>query len=52
METDELIKLIIGALVVVAVVVGVGLFFKNQIIDFFKGLSFGNQATFFLALIK
>jgi hypothetical protein len=52
METDELIKLIIGAVVVVLIIIGVSLFFKNQVIDFFKGLSTGNKAGIFLALIK
>ncbi len=41
METEQLIKLILGALVVVAVIVGVYFIFKNQIFDFFKGLSAG-----------
>jgi hypothetical protein len=52
MEFDDLIKLIIGALVVVAVLVAVGLFFKNQIIDFFKGFSTGKPSGIFLTLIK
>ena len=52
METKELIELILGALVVVAIIVGVSLFFKNQIIDFFKGLSVGNPSGIFLTLIK
>jgi len=38
METEQLIKLILGALVVVAVLVGIYFVFKNQIFDFFKGL--------------
>jgi hypothetical protein len=52
METEELIKLILGALVAVAVIIGISLFFKNQIINFFKGLSVGNSSGIFLALIK
>lgn len=51
METKELIELILGALVVAAIIAGVSLFFKNQIIDFFKGLSVGNPKIF-LTLIK
>ena len=35
---DTLIKIIIGLIVVAAVVFGVYLIFKNQIIDFFKNL--------------
>ena len=52
METEEIIKLIIGALVVVAVIVGVSLFFKDQVIAFFKGLSVGKPAGTFLTIIK
>jgi hypothetical protein len=52
METEEIIKLIIGILVVAAIIVGVSVFFKNQIIDFFKGLSVGNPPKIFLVLIK
>ena len=36
------IKIIIGILVVILVIVGVYLAFKNSIIDFFKNLPFGN----------
>lgn len=36
---EQLIKIILGILVVVAVAVGLYFFFQNQIIDFFKGLS-------------
>jgi hypothetical protein len=42
-ETDKLIGLILGILVVVAVSIGVYLTFKNQIIDFFNGLSPGSE---------
>ena len=52
MQTDELIKLILGLLVVVAVAVGVSLFFKEQVIGFFKGLSGAAPETIFLSLIK
>lgn len=37
LTTEQLIKIIIGVLVFVAVVVGVSLFFKFRVIDFFKG---------------
>lgn len=36
---EQLIKMILGMLVVVAVAVGLYLFFKDKIMDFFKGLS-------------
>lgn len=50
METEELIKLILGILVVVAVAIGISFFFKDKIIDFFKGIS--GTETFFLGVIK
>jgi hypothetical protein len=34
---NQLIKIIIGVLVFVVVVLGVYYFFKNNVIDFFKG---------------
>jgi len=52
MEIEELIKLIIGIFVVVIVIVGVSLFFKNQIFDFFKNLSVGTPAKIFMGLLK
>jgi len=51
-EIEQLIKIILGIFVVVAVCIGVYLFFKNQIIDFFKGLSVGKPSGFFMALVK
>jgi len=36
------IKVILGLLVIVAVVWGIYMIFKNNILDFFKGLSGGN----------
>ena len=52
LEVEQIIKLILGILVVVAVAVGVYLFFKNQIFDFFKGISPGEPPGFFIALLK
>lgn len=49
---EQLIKIILGILVVVAVVIGVYLFFKNQIIDFFKGLSVGTPNKIIFALFR
>ncbi len=37
----QLIKIILGILVVVAVALGLYFFFKDRILDFFKGLSPG-----------
>ncbi len=53
LEIDELIKIIIAILVIGVVVGGVYLIFKNQIFDFFKGLSVEDApAGIFLSLIK
>ncbi len=51
-ETEQLIKIILGILVVVAVAAGIYLFFKNQIIDFFKNLSPEKPTEIFMMLIK
>jgi len=52
LEIEQLIKIILGILVVIAVVVGVYLLFKNNVFDFFKGISTGKQPEIFLALLK
>jgi len=49
---EELIKWIVGAFVVVLVVSGVYLFFKYNILDFFRNLG-GNEPTkIVLSLIR
>lgn len=52
---ENLIKIILGILVFVAVVTGVYLVFKNNILDFFKNLG-GNESSqsgrLVLSLIK
>jgi hypothetical protein len=52
LTTEQLIKIILGILVVVVVLIGLYLFFKDRVIAFFKGLSVGNTAAVFLTLIK
>ena len=49
---EQLIKIILGVLVFVAVVLGIYLFFKNNIFDFFKNLGGNEAAGVVLALIK
>jgi len=44
MTIEQLIKLILGILVFVAVVIGLYLFFRDNIIDFFKNLV-GNETN-------
>ena len=52
LTTGQLIKIILGVLVVVAVALGLYIFFKDKIIDFFKGLSVGNVTGMFISIIK
>ena len=49
---EQLIKIILGILVFVAVVLGVYLFFKNYVIDFFKNLGGNETSGTILFLIK
>ena len=47
---EQLIKLIIGVFVFVVVIIGIYLFFRNTVIEFFKG---GNETgQFLLSLLK
>jgi hypothetical protein len=50
---SSLMKIILGLVVLIAVVAGVSLLFKNNIISFFKGLA-GSETTAgaFLTLLK
>ena len=49
LTTGQLIKIILGILVVVVVVVGVGFFFKDYIIDFFNNM-IGGESDLILSL--
>jgi hypothetical protein len=49
---EQIIKLILGIFVVVAVVLGLYLVFKNNIMEFFNTLSPGNSSKIFLSLAK
>lgn len=51
-SVDKLILIILGAIVFVALAIGVYFFFKDQVIAFFKGISIGKQTGIFLTLIK
>lgn len=48
----QVIKIIIGVFVVVVVVGGVFLFFRNNVIDFFKNLMGEEAPALFLSLLK
>ena len=53
LTTDQLVKIILGVLVVVAVIIGLYFAFKNQIIDFFENLPGGNETSkLFLGLLR
>ncbi len=49
---EQLIKIILGILVFVAVIAGVYLFFKNYIIDFFNNLGGNPTPRALLIFIK
>jgi hypothetical protein len=51
LTVEQLIKIIIGAVVVVVVIGGIALAFKDNIISFFDNLP-GNSSNFILGLIK
>ena len=48
---EQLIKIILGVLVAVAVIAAIGFFFKNQFFDFLKNLP-GNQTKIILGVLK
>lgn len=52
LTVEQLIKIIIGVLVFVAVVVGAYLFFKDTVISFFKNFVGGNETSLIYALLK
>jgi len=53
LTTDQLVKIILGIFVVIAVLVGLYFVFKDKILDFFKGLPVGNESlTFWLGVLK
>lgn len=52
LSLEQIIKIILGILVVVAVLVGLFFFFKNNVIDFFKGFTVGESNEVCLALLK
>ncbi len=49
---EQLIKIILGVLVVVAVGIGIFIIFKTQIMDFFKNLSVETPSGIFMALTR
>lgn len=52
LSVNQLIKIILGILVFVAVVGGAYLIFKGRIIDFFNNLVPTNSTKFFLGMVK
>ena len=49
---EQLVKIIIGVLVVVAVVIGIYMMFKNQVIDFFKNIGGNSTGGIILSLLR
>lgn len=55
LTTSQLIKLIIGVLVIAAVLIGFYFFFRTKVIDLFEGISVGgveNLSKMFLSVLK
>ncbi len=50
LTVEQIIKWIVGSLVIIVVIAGVYLFFKDYVIDFFKNL--GGKEDIFLGLVK
>jgi hypothetical protein len=50
--TNQLVKILLGLFVFVAVALGIYLFFKYNIIDFFKNLGGSEPAEAFLDFLK
>ena len=49
---EQIIKLILGIAVVVAVIIGIYFLFKNQLMEFFNNLSPPEANKVFLSLVK
>lgn len=49
---NKLIKIILGVLVLVVVVVGISMFFKNYVVKFFKDIPTGEVIKLILSLIN
>ncbi|MBT4258012.1 hypothetical protein HOD88_02425 [archaeon] len=47
----QLIKIILGILVVVVVIIGIGFFFKDTVLDFFRNFT-GGSTELVLSLLK
>lgn len=47
---ENLIKIILGVLVVAAIAYGLYLFFSNHVIDFFKNMGSNNPVKFLMIL--
>jgi len=45
LTTEQLIKILIGVFVIVVVAIGLFLFFRNQILSFFKNLPGANASV-------
>jgi hypothetical protein len=52
LEISQTIKIIIGIAVIIVVVGGIYLFFKESVLAFFKNLFSAGGANFVLALLK
>lgn len=49
---EQLIKIILGIIVLVAVILGVYMFFRNYVIDFFKNVGGKEAPALIFSLLK
>ena len=52
LAVGQLIKLALGIFVVIAVIVGIYMFFRTSVIGFFKGLPGANASEIILGLLS
>ena len=52
LSIEQLIKIILGILVFVAVVLGIYLFFRDNVIDFFRNLGGNETSGAILSILK
>lgn len=52
LTVDQLIKIILGIFVVIVVIIGIYMLFKNYVIDFFKNIGGNSTGGVILSLLK
>ena len=52
LTVEQLLKIILGICVVVAITIGLYFIFRNQIVEFLKGLPLELPTKFFMSIIR